>query len=444
MHSPLPIPPQLPGIPLLGNVIDFRRNPVKLLQRGYETFGLIFSIRLGPMRAAVILGPENNNFFFKETDKILSMSEVYKIFIPIFGDGFTLAVEPKEYKEQRAVLQPAFHSGKMSQYVEVMVDEIVAWLNERGERGEFELCETFERLSVEITARALMGDEFRQRMGDDFWFLYRDVVRGIDVLFPPNLPLPRFRRRDRAREILHSRIRTLIAERRAQVNGHEDFMQWMATSRYSDGRLIPEDRLASMILFLVFSASESTPIQASWSLIHLLQHPEYLTTVLKEQAAVLGDNASPLNLNTLTKLNKLDCALKETERLRPMTTMLWRKNIKSYELGGYYIPKGWVTIICPAVSHRIPETFSDPDVYHPERFCPNDMESSKNAHNLAGFGGGPHKCPGMYFAYNLIKVLLSSLLQRYRLELVNPDPQPDYSTSICRPETPCLISYQRL
>lgn len=437
-----PTPPAVPGVPLMGNALDFRRDPVKLFRRGYETFGPIFSIRLGPKRAAVILGPENHRFFFTETDHALSMSEVYKVFIPIFGEGFTLAAEHDEYREQRAILQPAFSSQKMEEYLQVMVDETSLWLRGLGDEGEFELCAAIEELSLNIIASALMGADFRQRMGDDFWSLYRDIVGGLEFVLPTNLPLPRFRRRDRARKTLHERIGTLIAERRATRNGHLDFMQTLAESRYTNGALVPEEKLKSMILFLVFSASESTPLQASWTLIQLLQHPGYLPGVLDEQEAVLANSASNINASTLQQLERLQWAIKETERMRPMITMLWRMAIKPYNVGGYHVPKGWATIISPPVSHRLPDVFADPDTYDPERFSPERAEDRRALFSLAGFGGGAHKCPGMHFAHNLMKVIFSQLLQRYTLELVNPDPQPDFSTSITRPEA-CPVRYKR-
>ena len=50
----------------------------------------------------------------------------------------------------------------------------------------------------------------------------------------------------------------MIADRRAHPNGAGDFMQTLAEARYSDGKRVPVDILESMILFLVFSASERT------------------------------------------------------------------------------------------------------------------------------------------------------------------------------------------
>ncbi len=436
-------PPAVPGLPLVGNALQFRKNPVGVLQEGYQRFGPVFSIRLGPMPAAVLIGPEMNRFFYTQTDHLLSMSEVYQAFVPIFGEGFTLAVEHEEYKEQRAILAPAFQPQRLPAYVETMITRVKEWLDTLGPYGTFDLTESFEQLAIRTTSSALMGDDFYRRMGTDFGQLYRDVVRGIEVMLPPNLPLPRFRRRDRARKILHQRIHHLILERQANPGQHTDFLQHMAEARYSDGRPVPIGKLESMIMFLVFSASESTPLQASWALIHLLQHPTYLERVLGEMGSVLGPQAlETLSPETLAHLQHTEWAIKESERLRPMTTMLWRKAVEPFDIQGYHIPKGWVTIICPAVTHRLAEIFPDPSVYDPERFGPGRAEDRQTPFALSGFGGGRHKCPGVTFAYHFMKVIFALLLERYTLTLVNPDPQPDYSSAIARPESPCLVRYR--
>jgi hypothetical protein len=47
-----PHPPALPGLPVLGNSLEFSRNVNGMLQRGYESLGPIFSIRLLGIQAS--------------------------------------------------------------------------------------------------------------------------------------------------------------------------------------------------------------------------------------------------------------------------------------------------------------------------------------------------------------------------------------------------------
>jgi sterol 14alpha-demethylase len=437
-----PTPPALPGFPLLGNALDFRRDPIDVVRRGYERFGRVFSIRLGPKPIAVILGPANNKFFFTQTDTMLSMREVYKFVIPMFGEVLQ-AAEPPEYKEQRTVMLPAFHREALDSYVERMVHETLAWLEALGDEGEFDLWSSFEQLSMHIAASTLMGCDFRQRMGPAFWALYRDLAGGMEFVLPTNLPLPRFRRRDRAKIELRAMLGPIIADRRTRSSSQNDFLQTLVEATYSDGRSLTEDMIIGMILSLIFAAYDTTAAQASWSLVQLIQHPHWQAVVLDELQAVLRGGASHTNVHSVHQLTRLEWALKETVRMRPITTMLWRHTAVPYDLDGYHIPRGWITMICPPVSHRLPDVFSNPDLYDPERFSPERAEDRSDPFTLVNFGGGVHRCLGVRFAFNEMKVILALLLQSYALELVNPAPRPDYSTGITRPESPCCVRYRR-
>jgi sterol 14alpha-demethylase len=434
-------PPELSGLPVLGNALEFRKNPTSLFQRGYESLGPIFTVKLGPKPAVVLVGPENNQFFFEQTDKILSMREVYQFLIPMFGKDIFFVAGPEAYKEQRNMMLPAFSGRKTPDYLKVMVNETEAWMGTLGNEGQFDLPTCMEELTMYIAAGAFLGEDFRRRLGSEFAQLYRQLGAGIEFLLPTNLPLPRFKRRDQAKAALEEMIKGVIAERRANPQEHTDFLQTFIDSRYSDGSQPPEHVITSLILGLVFAGHETTAGHASWGMVQLLQNRDYQEKVVTEVDRVLA-GSDPANPDSLKQLDSLEWALKETERMRPVAGMLMRYNRESYELGGYHIPQDWLTIAAIGVTHRLPEIFTDPDRYDPERFSPGREEHRSHPHAVAGFGGGKHKCLGMHFAYNEMKVIFSLLLKNYELSLVDPDPQPDPKSSTSRPQRPCWVRYK--
>src|SRR5438105_3714540 len=62
--SMLPLPPSLAGAPVVGNALQMMRDPLATLERGRRELGNIFSLKLGPQRAVILLGPENSEEFF--------------------------------------------------------------------------------------------------------------------------------------------------------------------------------------------------------------------------------------------------------------------------------------------------------------------------------------------------------------------------------------------
>jgi sterol 14-demethylase len=150
-----------------------------------------------------------------------------------------------------------------------------------------------------------------------------------------------------------------------------------------------------------------------------------------------------MNLEGLSRMERLEWALKETQRMHPVMSHYARYNAQAYDLGGYVIPQGWFTMVCPAVSHRLPEFFSRPNVYDPERFSPERAEDRKHPFSLIGFGAGLYRCPGAGFGTNEMKCILSMLLQRFEIEMVKPSPGRNFDMGVIRPTPPCMVRYRR-
>jgi sterol 14-demethylase len=439
---PPSLPPLLPGgMPLLGHLRAFYRDRMHLLRQGYAACGPLFRLRLGPQSAVVLVGPMYHEFFFEQTDKKLALDRAYRFIGPMFGEPVSFVAGPEAYREQRPLYGALFTSRKMATYVAIMAQEVHAWRATLGAEGTFELVTACEQLARHIAAHAFLGADFRRRLDETFWHLFRDLLAGIDPLLPPKLPLPKFRRRDRAKRQLHTLLRPLLAERRAHPEAYDDFLQTLVAARYADGRPWTDTLIISFILSLLFAGHETTAAQTSWALILLLQHPDYLGKVRAEQDALLPPGHG-IDLETLRRFVHLSWALRETERLRPSSDLLLRYNAEAYELGGYYVPRGWLTLLSPPLSHQLPEVFREPARYDPLRFAPERAEDRQHRFALVGFGGGLHKCAGMQFALHETSVIISLLLQEYDLELITPDPQPTKELRAPRP-TPCWIRYRR-
>ena len=236
-------------------------------------------------------------------------------------------------------------------------------------------------------------------------------------------------------------IRPILDNRRRHSYAYRDFLQVIVEGKYRGGT-DSDETIVGLALLTVFTAYITTAAQACWTLVELLRHPDYLAQVRAEQEAVLNGRTENLNLENLGRLEKLDWAVKESQRMHPVMSHYARYNSESYELNGYHIPRGWLTMLCPAVSHRLPQVFADPHRYDPERFSPGRAEDRKEPYSLIGFGGGVYRCPGAAFGTNEIKCILSLLLGRYTLELLDPEPRRHYDMGVIRPSPPCRVKYR--
>jgi len=429
------------GLPLLGHAAEFGKDRGALLRRGYKEHGNLFTIKLGPQNVAVLVGPENQRVFFMETDKKLNIATPYKFLRATFGEVLFIA-NHDEYLRQRPFTVQAFRREKMAQYLEVMCRETQKWLDTLGETGEVEIVEATGRLAQSIAGSALMGDRFQAEAGREFWDLYADLGRGLDALLPPNLPLPKFWRRDRAKARMAAILEPILDERRTHPEQYDDFLQDFVNARYADNdEPMSDDVLLNLMLALMFAGHETTAGQAAWNVILLLKHPEYLALVREEIDRVVSPG-EPIDGKTLHALTHLNYAVTETERLYPSADILLRDVDEEIEVGGYRIPAGWKVQVAADLGHRLPEVFAAPEQYDPLRYTPERAEDKADRFTLIGFGGGGHKCLGMNFANNEMAIIAAMLLRQYDLELVTHNTGVSRSLGASRPE-PTVIRYRR-
>jgi sterol 14-demethylase len=438
-------PPALRGgLPLLGHALALRRDPVGLLRRGQARLGEVFAFRLPGTPVVAMLGPRAQATFFNAPPEQLSAREVYQFTVPIFGAGVVYDVPPPVLDEQMGFLFPALRDERLRTYARVMQEEAEAYTEGWGEAGEVDLAVAMNELTVFIATRCLIGEEMRRRVSRDFAHLYHDLEGGINLLafFNPHLPLPAFRRRDRARAEIQRLIAGVIADRRARGVQGEDFLQTLMGARYADGRPLSDGEITGLLLGIIFAGQHTSAVMAAWTGLLLLEHPEHLPAVLAEQRTVLG-HGRPVDLESLRRLVVLERCIKEAERMHPPLIMLMRRVVRDLVHDQYVIPAGAMAMVSPAAGHRLAEVFREPDRYDPDRFGPERQEDRRVKHALIGFGGGHHRCIGTTFAQQQIKVIWSVLLQRFELAPAGPGYQPDYSTFVVGPRAPCLVRYRR-
>jgi sterol 14alpha-demethylase len=436
--------PQLEGgLPMIGHVTDFFRDPVAVLKQGYQSKGKLFSFRIMGRRMNVMLGPEHNKFFFEETDKLLSIRESMPFFLKMFSPDFYSFAEMDEYLRQRAVIMPRFKAAAMKQYVGIMAEETLHLVDRLGNEGEFDLIQTLGPVVMDIAAHSFMGREFHEKLGHEFFELFRDFSAGMEFVLPLWWPTPSQIKSQRAKKKLHAILQQWIDKRRAAPLDPPDFFQSMVETTYPDGKPIPDELIRHMIMLLVWAGHETTAGQVSWALADILQNRDYEAMLRDELGTVLGDSdGADMSWEQAIAMTKMDLALRETERLHPVAYILSRKANADIEREGYKISKGDFVLLAPSVTHRMTETWIEPDRYNPERFNPERPDAQIESNSLVGFGGGMHRCAGVNFARMEMKVILAVLLQQYEMELID-EVKPIAGAGTYWPAQPCRVRYKK-
>jgi cytochrome P450 len=169
------------------------------------------------------------------------------------------------------------------------------------------------------------------------------------------------------------------------------------------------------LLTLFVAGHETVANGLSWACYLLAQHPHVTARLLGELDRELGNR--PPTMADLDRLVYLEQVVKETLRLYPPATSLFRVARAAFEWHGYELPAGATIMYTPFISHRIAEHFPEPEAFLPERFDPNSANVPPS-YAYIPFGGGPRSCVGAPFAMLELKTVLAMILQRFRLDLV--------------------------
>lgn len=434
-------PPLVSGaLPVLGHAAEFQRNRPGLIRRGFIEHGGVFALKLANQNVAVVIGPQHQKKFFMETDGRLNIQEPYHFLQAMFGDVLFLAPHD-EYLRQRPLVQELFKREKMLHYVNVMQEIVQEWLDGLGDSGEIELTSEIGTLVQEVAGNCFLGPKVHQAIGREFWDLYADLGQALDPLLPPNLPLPKFFKRDKAKARMTEILRPIIAERGQHPDKYNDFLQDIIMKESEAGEAVDEEMVRNLLVALMFAGHETTAGQTAWTLILLQKHPDYLQLVLDEieQVAPAGVHIDP---KRMVQLDHIAWAVHEVERLRPSADLLMRLVKEDIEFGDYIIPTGWLVQVAQEIGHKLPAYFEQPEQFDPLRFAPDRAEDKQHRFSLFGFGGGTHKCTGMNFANNEMTIITALTLRQFELELVTEKTEIQRGLGANRP-TQTIIRYWR-
>ena len=442
--SSKPIPELSGGWPVLGHLPEFQKDPVAMLSRCWREHGELARFRLGPREFVLFTGLEAHDCYFRAPEDQLDARAVYQFTVPIFGRGVAYDVAPQVMAEQLGFLYPALREAAMRRFARIMFEEASQFADALGEAGEVDLPAAMNELTVNIASRCLLGQEVRDRVDSGFAAAYHDLQEGINALgfFLPRLPIPAHRRRDRARRRIARILGGIMAERRRSGAAPEDFMQTLMQARYKDGRALDDDEITGILLTVLFAGQHTSAVLASWMGLAFACEAACLARVREEMREVYRESGT-MSLASLKQQAALERSVRECERLHPPLILLIRKVLKPLHHSGYTVPAGTLAVVSPAVSHRLPHVFAEPERFDPERFAPPASEDKQHHYALIGFGGGKHRCMGKNFAILQLKAIWTVLLDRFDFKLETAVPAPNYGSWVTGPRAPCRLRYRR-
>lgn len=420
----LPGPSPVPVVGALGNMYQVWKDPAMHLTRLHREHGDIFSIaRESPLMVCGI-GPEFNKQFLSDAklfnaldgNNVDSISLEKRTSLSRLNNA-VVAMNGRPHERLRRMIAPSLHKKAVPQYLEDMVTISRAAVD-RWRPGETrEIFADMRGITLRIAMKTLLGLDPESENVDRLGLIYKEFMTlNASIpnhLFPVDLPFTPYRALLRMAEQLEGfTVKTIEQKRR---NGYEDQLDvlslLMRARDEEDGSRLSEDELIgnAHVLFIIGHQTMTDVLTWTWFLVS--QHPEFLHRLCEEVDSVLKGDAP--TFQQIDQLKLLEYALKETLRLFAPTIFQLRLVTEPFDLGPYPIPARAMVAYSPYLTHRMPDLFPNPFRYWPERW----ETARPSAFEYLPFGQGAHACLGPQYAMSEMKVIMATVLQRYRLAL---------------------------
>ncbi len=421
-----PGPPGPKGRPVVGNLLEFRRDKLAFFTRCAREFGPVAGFRLGSRQLALLSDPAMVEQVLVTEQKHFVKHFVLRLLRPVLGDGL-LNSEGEVWLRQRRLVQPAFQRSRVESYAGIMVSQTERMISTWRAGDERDLHAEMMHLTLAIAAKALLdadvsGREF-ERVSRAMDVLMHDFVYRFEGIIKFPLWMPTFwnLRVKRQIRILDRLIYDIIDRRRRGPLDGDDLLSRLmqardAGSEQSGARGAMTDRqLRDEVMTLLLAGHETTAGAMAWTFCLLAQHPEIEARLQAELETVLGGRLpTAIDVSLLTYAEHV---IMESMRVYPPVYSVGRRAQRTCEIGGYTLPEGTTVLMSQWVMHHDPRYFDDPLEFRPERW--NDG-LAKRIPKFAyfPFGGGPRLCVGNSFAMLEAVLILATIAQRFRFELV--------------------------
>ena len=188
------------------------------------------------------------------------------------------------------------------------------------------------------------------------------------------------------------------------------------TARDNDGNGLTDQEIQDEVDTFMFEGHDTTTSGMCWTLYCLAKHPEHQDKVREEVRNVLMGR-DWLEYDDLKELKYTQWCIKEALRLYPPVFVISRKATKNLELDGHQIPEGMQVNIDIRSIHHNADTWENPTKFDPLRFHPSNTEG-RHPYAYIPFSGGQRNCIGQNFALNEQKVVIASIVNRFKISLV--------------------------
>ncbi|GAA6010841.1 hypothetical protein JCM10207_003954 [Rhodosporidiobolus poonsookiae] len=485
-------------VPVLGCAVSYGMDPMGFLDDCRRRYGPVFTYPLLGRKITCTLGPLGSNFVLNGKLAHVNAEEAYThLTTPVFGTEVVYDVPNHVLMEQKKFVKFGLTTENFKRYVGLIRTEVRDYISKnvyadgtKTTQAAVDAFTTSSEITILTASATLQGREVRAAMDKTFAQLYHDLDGGftpINFVFP-NLPLPSYRRRDRAQLKMREFYMSILAKRRASPEEPDlDMLTALQNQEYKTGEPLTDKQIAHIMIALLMAGQHTSAATGAWAILRLGENQDLQRRLYEEQLEYHLDKETN-TLRALTYENMqtplLMAFIKELLRVHPPLHSLMRKIIldcpvpasvgspsaepnasaafrKRNEGVEYSIPKGEFVLAAPGFSQLDEEIWGkDAKEFRTERWLeegnkvPGEEDEGEEDYGWGKiskggksaylpFGAGRHRCIGEQFANVQLGIIIATLVRENTWKLDNAFPGNDYTTMIVMPSSPRSVTFTR-
>jgi len=434
------------GLPFLGQVLELiRMPPWDLMVQWMECLGPIYRFTLFGESCVVVADPALLREVLQTSMKAFQkdLDFTYKPFMPLLGTGLVTS-EGQLWYTQRAMVSAVFRIEILEIIPHIAkraVERLCSKLEEvRGTGTPIEIGEMFRHLTLQVIAEAILSLS-PEESDQTFAKMYLPIVTegNLRTWYPYRayLPTPANFAFHQHVKVLNDYITSVIEKRwalrqveaklspspennRRQQDILDRILSGVDANAWSPSTV---RQIRDEIKTFILAGHETSASMLTWALFELTQSEAITKKVVGEAEEVFGRGATAETpLRASEKFGGLaftQCCLKETLRKYSVVPIVTRETVREIGLGGgkYLIPKGTrMMILIQGVHHRA-DIWPAPLEFNPQRF----LDKMPEPFTFLPFIDGPRNCLGQHLALLETKIVLATLVQRFRFQAVGEE-----------------------
>ncbi len=410
---------------ILASISAFNKladDPIQLFSQLHNEYGDVVCLNLGVQKVFVINNAHHIKYVLQENiNNYKKLKRLEMQTKQLFGEGWT-------NKINRQIIRPFFdpqYYGTMDTAITDATQNMLSrWQTFADNNQPLDVAEEMMSLSLSFTAKTLIGHNFKPG-SDDVAQAMKVVIEHFNARavsnfnFPESFPTPANRRYLTAVHTIQTAVDQIIEERRHHEQDKVDLLSVLLSWRDETGTGLSPKLVRERLLWILLPAFEPIGRALSWIWYLLSLNPSVERQMQAELEKLLGDRQP--TFDDLPKLNYTKMIVQETLRLYPPFWVIGREALKDDEVGDFHIPAKSMLLFNIYGVHHNANYWENPEGFDPERFMP---ERSKNRSGAAfiPFSIGPRACLGYNLSIMQIQLVLATVAQAYRLELVPGHP----------------------